>query len=175
MASSSSSCIGLDTTVVDSGDKDIAGANIVIPRAQFSETSHNGRVVLDRTSVDTFALTDLVTCERVPLNGFFEIVFDDQSGRAALISPGDGQEGSFEMVDEILRLDVQQNPDGHCYIISKDGTEPIDLELWKRQYRIGDCMFRLSPFLRTISKPFGLRSHFRRWGQPNPLAPPPPR
>lgn len=127
---------------------------VEIASTTLQAVSHKGRLVLDRVGDAGHQLTDTVTFERVSLKGQWELVFDDDTGAAALAGCDcDGQECMYLAVD-LMRKGLYMDNRGERFIVytNKQGaTERISFDLHLTKYRDADVQLRLGDTSATAS------------------------
>jgi hypothetical protein len=85
---------------------------------------HLGRIFLDQVSEDRWQLTDIVTHEKRALSGTWQLYFDDETGRAALIEQVEGADDRVSLVEDMMKFDVGMCKDGECYLLQASAIGP---------------------------------------------------
>jgi hypothetical protein len=105
---------------------DIVDESITEPLT-YSQTPHRGRVFLDALSGNK-VLLDTVTRDRAQLTGLhWELDFDEDTGRAFVLSLQADAMGSheFHLVDSLLTKDIVEDQHGAKYLQGPSGQFPL--------------------------------------------------
>lgn len=121
---------------------------LVDGRKHLVQTSHAGRVFLDKDLAGLSVLVDITTHDRKVLGAEqWYLCTDEESGKAAVVLEG-GSEGEvrFFLVEEAMPKDVYEDGDGNAYIVEQDAA-PQRLDAILCQHKQGGVRLKVSEAL----------------------------